>query len=566
MKNSIIRFGIILCWGLMLCGSALAQTCPDWPPERLRREISSLKSQLERWDVAYYQQGSSLVDDEIYDALQQKLPFWQRCAGDRVVAEVSSLLPEGKEVHPVAHSGLRKLRDRDAVAQWLHGRRDLWVQPKVDGVAITLVYRRGKLVAAISRGNGVKGENWLDKAEAIPAVPAEVVGAPEELILQGELFLMVTDHRQQISGGMNARATVAGALMRKQLSPVLQQIGLFVWAWPDGPQDMAERLRRLALMGFPTAQAYSQPVSALEDVETWRSRWYREPLPFVTDGVVIHQGISPPGRYWQARPENWAIAWKYPPLQQITRVNDVEFTIGRTGNIAVVLQLDPVRMDDKWVKKVNVGSLRRWHQWAMAPGDQVAISLMGQGIPRLDSVVWRATERQGKVAPDPGRYHQLSCFSPTPECRQQFLARLTWLSGPQGLDISGVNKAGWQALIDQGMIGSLLDWLLLTPEQLAMVPGIGSRRASNIYQQFQRARQQPFGRWLVALGVPLPSPHAAELKSWRQLQQPLAKWQQVAGIGAKRAEQIAAFLQHPPVLRLVRMLEEQKIAGFAAGD
>ncbi|NNC27558.1 ATP-dependent DNA ligase, partial [Salinisphaera sp. USBA-960] len=134
-----------------------------------------------------------------------------------------------------------------------------------------------------------------------------------------------------IHGGINARSTVAGALMKNRLSPVLQRIGLFVWAWPDGPQEMTQRLQQLATMGFPLALAYSQPVSSLADVRQWRERWYREALPFVTDGVVIHQARSPQGRYWQAKPGDWAVAWKYPPVQQVARVNDVEFSVGRTG-------------------------------------------------------------------------------------------------------------------------------------------------------------------------------------------------------------------------------------------
>lgn len=127
-----------------------------------------------------------------------------------------------------------------------------WVQPKVDGVAVTLVYRDGELAAAVSRGNGLKGENWLEKVRAIPSIPAVVKGAPATLILQGELFLMVNNHQQKLHGGINARARVAGALMKNRLSPVLQQIGLFVWAWPDGPQEMTQRLQQLAAMGFPS--------------------------------------------------------------------------------------------------------------------------------------------------------------------------------------------------------------------------------------------------------------------------------------------------------------------------
>lgn len=563
MRKYGIRVGMMLLGGLMFCGALRAESCPAWRPERLQLEITALKNQLERWDVAYYQQGDSLIEDQVYDSLRQKLQLWHRCAGLERVEEPSSLLPAGKTPHPVAHTGLHKLADPAAVDQWLRGRSDVWVQPKVDGVAITLVYRDGELAAAVSRGNGLQGENWLEKVRAIPAIPAAVKDAPATLILQGELFLMVNGHQQKIHGGINARSTVAGALMKNRLSPVLQQIGLFVWAWPDGPKEMTQRLQQLAAMGFPLALAYSQPVSSLDDVRQWRERWYREALPFVTDGVVIHQARSPQGRYWQAKPGDWAVAWKYPPVQQVARVNDVEFSVGRTGKIAVVLKLDPLRMDDKWVSRVNLGSLPRWRQWAVVPGDQVAISLMGNGIPRLDKVAWRTTERIEPSAPAADRYHALSCFTWLPECRQQFLARLVWLGGPQGLGLHGVSESTWQVLIDQGLVRHLLDWLVLTPEQLMSAPGIGDKRGRSIHRQFQLARQQPFARWLIALGVPLSLQQTQTLKSWHQIRQlPVGEWRKMTGIGAKKAEQITGFLQHPPFLTLVSTLEAQEITGF----
>ncbi|MDW5502738.1 NAD-dependent DNA ligase LigB [Serratia proteamaculans] len=555
---------MILLGGLVFSGALWAETCPVWRPERLQLEITALKNQLERWDVAYYQQGNSLVEDEVYDSLRKKLRLWLDCAGPVPAEESVPLLPAGKVPHPVAHTGLRKLPDPAAVAQWLQGRSDLWIQPKVDGVAVTLVYRDGELASAISRGDGLKGENWLKKVRAMPAVPASIKGAPQTLTLQGELFLMVNDHQQKVSGGINARAKVAGALMKKKPSPVLQQIGLFVWAWPDGPQEMPQRLQQLAAMGFPLALAYSQPVTSLAEVQQWRERWYQAPLPFVTDGVVIHQARSPQGRYWQAKPGDWAVAWKYPPAQQVARVNCVDFNVGRTGKIAVVLKLEPVRLDDKWVTRVNLGSLSRWRQWEVVPGDQVAISLMGHGIPHLNKVVWRGTERSLPGAPSAEHYHPLSCFSWRPDCRQQFLARLVWLSGRQGLNLHGVSESTWQTLISQGLVQHLLDWISLTPEQLMSAPGIGVKRGQSIHRQFQLARQQPFARWLIALGAPLSPQQAVTLKSWHQVQQLSAEaWQTMAGIGAKRAQQIADFLQHPPLLALVSTLASQEITGFA---
>ncbi|GAA3593405.1 NAD-dependent DNA ligase LigB [Gibbsiella greigii] len=563
----MIQRGFYLAWrigvGVAICSSAAAQTCPAWPPERLRQESAALQQRLEQWDLAYYQRGDSAIDDELYDGLRQTLAVWLRCAGQAAGGEALPLLPGGKVAHPVAHTGLRKLPDARAVGAWISGRSDLWVQPKVDGVAVTLVYLQGKLVQAISRGNGLLGEDWLEKVKAIPSVPQRLHNAPASLVLQGEIFLQVNDHHQLSQGGINARAKVAGMLMRNPVSPGLAQLGVFIWAWPDGPAAMDARLRQLAEWGFPLALRYSQPVTALVDVEKWREHWQQAPLPFVTDGIVIHQGYAPPGRYWKNKPAKWAVAWKYPPLRQIAQVNGVAFSIGRTGNVSAVLQLAPVRMDDKWIRRVSVGPLSRWRQWDVVPGDQIAVSLKGHGIPHLDAVVWRVAERPVITAPDPKRYHALSCFSRQSGCQQQFLARLVWLSSANGLDINGVSGANWQALMNHGLVHHLLDWLALTPEQLAAVPGIGRARAGEIHRRFQQTRQRPFAHWLVALGVPLSRVQAAGVTDWHHLQQlTVEQWREVAGIGAKRAHLLQAYIQHPELAAMADVLGVQGIAGF----
>lgn len=564
MLKCISRGNWVLIVMLFLCSEAWAKNCPNWPPERLRLEISALNDQLARWDEAYYRLGNGLIDDEIYDGLVRQLQDWQTCAGEAVSDDGTRILPAGKVPHPVVQTGLRKLPDRIAVGQWMQRRHDLWVQPKIDGVAVTLVYQKGVLVSAISRGNGQKGENWLEKVQAIPAVPKVLTGGPEYLILQGELFLKVNDHRQQQQGGINARSKVAGILMRNTPSAELKQLGVFVWAWPDGPGTMAERLQKLADMGFTLPQQFSKPVNTVVEAEQWRDFWYRNPLPFVTDGVVIHQGTVPSGRYWQAKPGDWAAAWKYPPVQQVASVTNVEFSIGRTGKIAVVLNLEPVRMDDKWIRRVNIGSLALWQKWDIVPGDHIAISLKGHGIPHLEQVVWRTMERETPEVPKPENYHPLSCFALGAGCEQQFMARLVWLSSANGLNISGLSKAGWQALIDKGLINGLLDWLDLTPEQLNPVPGLSEKRGQTLYRQFRLAQQQPFGRWLIALGIPLSPLQSATLQNWRQIQQmTAAQWQEIAGIGAKKAQQLHDFLQTPDFLALVKTLQQHNINGFS---
>ena len=153
----------------------------------------------------------------------------------------------------------------------------------------------------------------------------------------------------------------------------------------------------------------------------------------------------------------------------------VHFKIGRTGRITPVLELTPVTLDDRQIKRVSVSSLQRWQTLDIRPGDQVAISLAGLTIPRLDSVVLRSTERAEMNVPLAADFHHLSCWQPTPGCESQFLARLTWLSGKQGLALPHVGPGTWEKLLETGRLNSLLDWLTLDAQELANIDGFGER-------------------------------------------------------------------------------------------
>ncbi|MCQ8234455.1 NAD-dependent DNA ligase LigB [Pectobacterium carotovorum] len=554
-------FLIIIVMGGISNFPAVAAVCPDWDSTRSSKEIDALRHQLEKWDDVYYTEGKSPIEDDVYDQLREQLNQWLGCFQPQNPIPVR--LPDnGKQPHPVAHTGLKKLSDRRQLMQWIAQREDLWIQPKVDGVAVTLVYQHGKLVSAVSRGNGLQGEGWTAKVRQIPGIPHLLTDAPPSLVLQGELFLKMTDHRQRTQGGVNARSVVAGEMRRHQPSPVLSQMGLFVWEWPDGPKTMPERLEKLKEMGFAMTADYTHAIRSFTDAEKWRHDWYHGPLPFVTDGVVIRQTKEPQGRYWRNTSADWAIAWKYPPVNQVAEVVDVVFSVGRTGKIAVVLKLNPLKLDDKSVSRVNVGSLSRWKQWDVLPGDRVSISLAGQGIPRLDNVVWRGTERPAIVFPSEHDFHAFSCFRYSAVCQQQFLARLVWLSGEQGLNLAGVREGMWLRLIQHDLLEDVLSWLSLTETQLNAVNGMGDKRARDIYESLQSARQMPLSRWLLALGIPVPRSAMSALDNvnWLALQKWTAQqWRQFSGIGERRAEEIMAFLKHPIVVELIARLAREGI-------
>ncbi len=543
-----------------LWGSAAQALCPVWTPARAEVELSALQEQLAKWDDAYYRQGLSLVEDERYDALERKYHDWQRCFRPRSELRLPELMQGGKALHPVAHTGVRKLADKQAVAHWMQGKNLLWVQPKVDGIAVTLHYQHGKLVRMISRGDGLRGEDWTEKARAIPAIPQQIPLSAASLVLQGELFLQMTDHQQAEQGGKNARSSVAGAMKRKEASAMLRKLGIFIWAWPEGPTEMQQRLDRLSKAGFAVAAGWSKAVTSADDVALWRDKWFHQPLPFATDGVVIH-ATPPEGANWRPGDNTWSVAWKYSPVRTSTEVRSVTFPVGRTGKISAVLNLVPVQLDDKKVSRVSLGSFRRWRQADVAPGDQVVISLAGQGIPQLDDVIWRVARRETLSLPDLTAFNATSCLFYTPACREQFLARLVWLSSKDVLAMSGVSRSSWQHLIQNGVLTHLFSWRDLSPQQLEAVEAITPNRVKQLYHQFSLSRQRPFKRWVKALGVPVPAGalNAIADDDWQTLvARSEAAWQQLPGVGKGLSRQIVQFLHHPQVQPLIIWLEKNQ--------
>ncbi|HBV0389692.1 TPA: NAD-dependent DNA ligase LigB [Escherichia coli] len=548
----------ILCWQ-----SSVWAVCPAWSPARAQEEISRLQQQIKQRDDDYWKEGKSEVEDGVYDQLSARLTQWQRCFGSEP-RDVMMPPLNGAVMHPVAHTGVRKMVDKNALSLWMRERSDLWVQPKVDGVAVTLVYRDGKLNKAISRGNGLKGEDWTQKVSLISAVPQTVSGPLANSTLQGEIFLQREGHIQQQMGGINARAKVAGLMMRQDDSDTLNSLGVFVWAWPDGPQLMTDRLKELATAGFTLTQRYTRAVKNADEVARVRNEWWKAKLPFVTDGVVVRGAKEPESRHWLPGQAEWLVAWKYQPVAQVAEVKAIQFAVGKSGKISVVASLAPVMLDDKKVQRVNIGSVRRWQEWDIAPGDQILVSLAGQGIPRIDDVVWRGAERT-KPTPPENRFNSLTCYFASDVCQEQFISRLVWLGSKQVLGLDGIGEAGWRALHQTHRFEHIFSWLLLTPEQLQNTPGIAKSKSAQLWHQFNLARKQPFTRWVMAMGIPLTRAalNASDERSWSQLLFSTEQfWQQLPGTGSGRARQVIEWKENAQIKKLGSWLAAQQITGF----
>ncbi|MCW8126569.1 NAD-dependent DNA ligase LigB [Microbulbifer halophilus] len=555
-----------LCLLLAANPPVLAATadCPDWKPPQAKQEITSLSQKVQRWDNAYYLEHRSVVEDAVYDKARTTLAHWNRCFPDLARnPKPPDRQSTGTVSHPIPQAGLQKLRDSEAVARWLDHHKDTWLQPKVDGVAVTLVYRHGKLHKMISRGNGRRGQDWTRHARRIPAIHKTIPDKRAQLVLQGEIYWRLQNHIQA-EGGDKARGRASGAMASDTLSAEqAESLALFVWDWPNGPETLPRRLRALETLGYDTT-AYTHRVNTLKEARRWRRHFYRQPQPFATDGIVLKQSRRPAAEKWQPEPPHWTAAWKHPAATALATVTGVEFPVGRTGKIVPVVKVEPTLLDDRKIRRVSSGSFQRWQSLDIRPGDRLRLALAGQTIPHIRDVILPAAERVQLPVPDPADYGPLSCWHPAPGCVAQFLARAEWLGDKLGF--RGMGEARWRSLYEAGLLPNLLAWTSLTRGELMAVPGIGEKRADKLLGNFRQARERDFRSWMTALGMPSASLLPEEV--WRNATfSGFAKhgelhWQQLSGIGPGRAAKIGGFLQHEKVLALQERLQALGIEGF----
>ena len=549
----------------LLLAPPAAADCPDWNAEQAQQEINTLQQQITDWDRSYHRDGQSKIDDELYDQAREQLLSWQVCfanSSDIEPATTALNTARGNRQLPFSQSGLRKLNEIE-LQRWIKQRDELWVQPKVDGVAVTLVYEHGQLTQMLSRGDGLAGQSWLMHAQVISAVPQQLTTQAAKITLQGELYLRQSKHIQAQHGGNNARSQVAGLLNRSRLTASDgATIGIFVWEWPDGPTAMQERLNELQRLGFSESAIYSQPIKSFAEAKHWRQHWYKSVLPFATDGVVIKQSLRSIQQPRSSYPPFWAVAWKYPLQQALTSITEVTFNIGRSGRITPIAQLQAVQLDDKIIRKVSLGSLAQLKKLSISRGDHVAIALSGHAIPQLKEVVWRSPQQQIIKLPIEENYHALSCWQASAECQQQFLARLNWLSNKKNLNMRGIAAKTWQALIDAQQVSRITDWLALTVDDLEQLPSFAKKRSVQTAQAFNQAKRQPFNLWLKALGAPA-ALSAKASDDWQSLAQLSEQdWQQQRHFSQTQARNLYAFFQHPAVQAAALDLQNHKVEGF----
>jgi DNA ligase (NAD+) len=509
-----------------------------------------LRRQLEYHGHRYYVLDDPEISDPDYDALLNELRDIEAehpelrtpdSPTQRVGGQPLDKFEEVPHLQPML--SLANARNEEELAAWVvrserylarqgveMGDVRFVTEPKIDGLAISLVYEDGVLVRGATRGNGEVGEDVTQNLRTIGAIPLRVEGAPALLEVRGEIYLPLSAfarlNEQRAEAGeptfMNPRNSAAGSI--RQLDPALAASRpLSMWCYGIGEVDGLEFdthhewLDWLREHGFRVNQDVGVHDTVDEVVaacNAWQER--RERLDFEIDGVVVKVDDLDLQRQLGVvgREPRGAIAWKFPPTTATTTLKSVEWNVGRTGHMVPFAVLEPVQVSGVIVKLATLHNEEDLRRKDVRAGDEVIVMRAGDVIPQVVSPTSKA-QRSKKRNPSPSPPgHCPACNTPTikPEgsvwticpnragCPGQVFQAVKHFVG--AMDIDGLGEENVRRFLSEGLINDSADLYELTSERLSQLEGFGEISANNLVQSLEASKQQPFERVLYGLGIP----------------------------------------------------------------
>ncbi|MFD4855005.1 NAD-dependent DNA ligase LigA [Streptomyces atratus] len=496
--------------------------------------------------AAYYDTGESTLDDDAYDRLVRGIAAYEQEHPQEVLeasptGKVAGGAASGDVPHTVPMLSLDNVFSAEQFATWTASleRRigrpvAAWsVEPKLDGLAVAARYRAGRLEQLITRGDGTAGE---DVSHAI----GTVVGLPEQLVepvtieMRGEI-LMTTEQFEQANtvrtehGGApfaNPRNGAAGTLRAKDRAYTVEMTFFAYGALPlpdsgeltDTLAELphSEVLEYVAGLGVHTAADTDVAPRTVTTVEGVRARVeevavLRASLPFGIDGIVIKADLAADQREAGSgtRAPRWAIAYKLPAVEKVTRLLGVEWNVGRTGIIAPRAVLEPVEIDGSTVSYATLHNPADITRRDLRLGDRVMVYKAGDIIPRIEAPVahLRTGDEQPIVFPEacPQCGSEIDTSEQRWRCVRgrdcRLVASISYAAGRDQLDIEGLGATRVVQLVDAGLVADFADLFTLGREQLLGLERMGETSTDNLLAAIETARTQPLSRVFCALGV-----------------------------------------------------------------
>lgn len=506
-----------------------------------QKEILRLRQELEHYAKLYYEDDAPAISDYEYDMLMQKLRALEAKYPELVSNESISQRVGGKassKFAPVEHLvPLESLNDvfsydelyafAERMDSMIAAGHSYTVEPKIDGLSMSLEYENGLFVRGATRGDGSVGEDVTENLKTVRSLPRKLNNAPERLIVRGEVYMSKAvfnelNEQREINGETllaNPRNAAAGSM--RQLDPEvaasrkLDIICFNVQYSSDGEyENHAQSLDALREMGFPVVDYTLCDTigQCLEKIEYLGEN--RGDLPYDMDGAVIKiNSISQRHALGStAKAPRWAVAYKYPPEKKESKVIDIVIQVGRTGVLTPKVIVEPVRLAGTTVSAATLHNQDNIDRLDLRIGDTVLIQKAGEIIPEVLSV--NKSKRPEGTVPYTMPDMCPECGSPvvrdedgaalrctSPECPAQRLRNIAHFASREAMDIEGLGISVCESLINSGLVNSAADLYYLNAEDVAALNRMGKKSAANLLSAIEKSKEAGLARLLCAFGI-----------------------------------------------------------------
>ncbi len=568
----------------------------------VQKEIEKLRRELEYHSRLYYVEDAPVISDYEFDMLMNRLKELEAEHPELVTPDSPTQRVGGQALskfeqvrHQVPLESLTDVFSLDELYAFGDRMDDLidaphayTVEPKIDGLSMSLEYENGVFVRGATRGDGLVGENVTENLRTVRSLPLRIENAPERLIVRGEVYMSKAVFRElnaqrEMNGEQllaNPRNAAAGSM--RQLDPKVAasrklDIVCFNMQYSsDGTYTShAQTLDAMKAMGFPVVpyMRYEKIGDCVERIE-WLGE-HREELPYDMDGAVIKiDSLAQRTALGStAKAPRWAVAFKYPPEKKESRVLDVVVQVGRTGVLTPKVIVEPVRLAGTTVSAATLHNQDNIDRLDLRIGDTVLLQKAGEIIPEVLSVNkdkrpdWAVPFVMPEICPECGSPvvrdvdgAALRCTSP--ECPAQRLRNIAHFASREAMDIDGLGISVCESLISSGLVSSAADLYYLDAEKVARLDRMGEKSAANLMSAIENSKSAGLGRLLCAFGIRQVGQKAAKVLAahFGDLDSLMAAKPEeltaIPDIGAITAGFIAEWFSLPQSMHLIGRLRE----------
>ena len=505
------------------------------------KQHRDLVEKIRKLDRAYYEEAQSLVSDQEYDALYRELIDLEAAHPELVTADSPSQRVGGAPLShftSVAHAFPMQSLDNtysaleleafvDRIQKSLEGEKlGFVIEPKIDGVAVSVRYEKGKFVQGLTRGDGQKGDDITANLRTIRNLPLEIKNAAPVLEVRGEVYFpdaaFAKLNKQQEAAGKplyaNPRNTAAGTLKQLDSKLVAKRPLLIVLYGPGELRGVEcatqqEWLNLIAKAGLPVpektwyCETKAQLLTAVEELDLVRKNF-----SYATDGAVVKLNE------WRLRnalgttskAPRWAIAYKYSAEKAVTTLEGVTFQVGRTGVITPVAELKPVLLAGSTVGRATLHNFEEIKRKDIRMGDHVTIEKAGEVIPAVLGVVLEARTSKVRAIEPPKKcpacetelgWDGIFLRCPNPSCPAQTQRRIQHFAQRGAMDIDGMGESLVEQLVDAKLVKDPSDLYDLTLEQLSGLERMAEKSARNVLEGIEASKKADLWRLIFGLGI-----------------------------------------------------------------